>query len=84
MQTRFAALGCEGIRKQDKILLGELANNISSKSHLPESFTMLPLEEDRRPVLSHIEERIETTAIHNTHSWADVVDSLVNTGEGIV
>jgi hypothetical protein len=71
-------------RKQDKILLGDLASNISSKSHLPELFTMLPLPEDRRPVISQIEERIKATAIHNTHSWEDVVDNLVTTGEGIV
>jgi hypothetical protein len=84
MQARFAAVGCTGLRKQDKTLLREFANNISSKSHLPESFTMLLVQEDRRPVLSQVEERIETTAIHNTHSWADVVDNLVNTGDGKV
>jgi hypothetical protein len=84
MQARRAAVGCAVVRKQDKILLGELASNISSKSHLPESFTMLPLPEDRIPVLSQVEDRIEMTAIHNTHSWEDVVDNLVKTGEGIV
>jgi hypothetical protein len=45
---------------------------------------VLPLPEDRRPVISQMEERIQTTAIHNTHSGEDVVDNLVTTGEGIV
>jgi hypothetical protein len=70
MQARFALVGCigTGIRKQDKILLGELADNISARNHLPESFTLLPDPEDRRPVPSPVEERIESTVMHNTHS----------------
>jgi hypothetical protein len=71
MQAELAAVGCAGVRK-NKTLLGELDDNISSRSHLPESFTMLPVPEDRRPVPSPVEERIESTAIHNTHSWTDV------------
>jgi hypothetical protein len=88
MQAKKAAVGLVGVdakeeltRKEDKILRGELASNISSKSHLPESFSLMPLPEDRRPVISQIEERFETTTIHNTHSWEDVADNLVTTRE---
>jgi hypothetical protein len=83
MQAKLAAVGCVGVRK-DKILLGELANKISSRSNLPESFTMLPVPEDRRPVPSQVEEMIESTVIHNTHSRTDVLDNIVNTGDGTV
>jgi hypothetical protein len=56
MQVRKALIGCGGVasagvtRKQDKIILGELAGNISTRNHLPESFTTLPVPEDRIPV----------------------------------
>jgi hypothetical protein len=83
MQAKLALVGCAGVRK-DKTLLGELADNISSRSHFPESFTMLPLPEDMRPVPSHVEERIESTAIHNTHSWTDVSDNIVSAEDGTV
>jgi hypothetical protein len=86
MQANLASVGCigTGVRKQDKILLGELADNISTRNHLPESFTMLPEPEDRRPVPSPVEERIESTVMHNTHSWTDVLDNIASAGDGTV
>jgi vesicle coat complex subunit len=45
---------------------------------------MLPVPEDRRPVPSPVEERIESTAIYNTHSWTDVLDNIVCAGDGTV
>jgi hypothetical protein len=83
MESNVAAIGCARVRK-DKTLLGELANNSSSRSHLPESFTMLLVPEDRRPVPSQVEERIESMSIHNTHSRTDVLDNIVNAGDGTV
>jgi hypothetical protein len=84
MQARFASVGCVGIvRKHDKKLLGELADNISTRNHLPESFTLLPNPEGRRPVPSHVKERIESTVMHNIHSWTDMLDNLVSTGDGM-
>jgi hypothetical protein len=63
--------GCAGVanagvtRKQDKILLGELAGNTSTRNHLPESFTTFPAPEDRRPVQSQgpkgLRQRLFTT-----------------------
>jgi hypothetical protein len=84
MQARLAAVGCAGVKRKDKTLLGELADNISSRSHLPKSFTMLPMPEDRRPVPSLVEERIESMVMHNTHSWTDVLDDIVSAGDGTV
>jgi hypothetical protein len=86
MHARFASVGCvgTGVRKHDKILLEELAGNISTRNHLPESFTMLPETDDRRPVPSPVEERIESTVMHNTHSWTDVLNNLVSAGDGMV
>jgi hypothetical protein len=83
MQARLAAVGCVGVRK-DKTLLGELVDNISSRSHLPESFTMLPTPEDKRPVPSPVEKRIESKVMHNTHSLTVVLDNIVSAGDGIV
>ena len=81
MQARFASVGCVGsVRKQDKGILGELADNISTRDHLPESFTLLPELEDRRPVPSPIEERIESTVKHTKHSWTDMLDNIVCAG----
>jgi hypothetical protein len=37
---------------------------------------------DRRPVPSPVEERIESTAIYNTHSWTDVLDNTGSAGDG--
>jgi hypothetical protein len=55
MHARFASVGCLGsVRKQDKKILGELADNISTRDHLPESFTLLLELEDRRSVPSHV------------------------------
>jgi hypothetical protein len=86
MQARFASVGCvgTGVGKHDKILLGELADNISTRNHLPESFTMLPEPEDKRLVPSPVEETIESTVMHNTHSWTDVLDNIVSAGDGMV
>jgi hypothetical protein len=33
MQAKRAAVGCAGFRKQDKVLLRELASNISTRNH---------------------------------------------------
>ena len=78
MQARLASVGCAGsVRKQDKKILGELADNISSRDHLPESFTLLPEPENRRPVPSPVEERIELTVMHTNQSWTDIMKKLV-------
>ena len=84
MQARLASVGCAGsVRKQDRKILGELADNISTRDHLPESFTLLPEPEDRRPVHSPVEERIESTVMHTNHSWTDMMKNIVSAGDGM-
>ena len=84
MQVRLASVGCAGaVRKQDKRILGELADNISTRDHLPESFTLLPEPENRRPVLTPVEERIESTVMHTNHSWTDMMKNIVSAGDGM-
>jgi hypothetical protein len=68
MEVKRALIGIASTgvtRKQDKVLLGELADSISTCNHLPESFTILPSPEDRRPVQSEGQERIEPTIIQD-------------------
>jgi hypothetical protein len=73
MQARRAAVGCAGVknvglRKQDKVLFGELAGSKSIRDPLPKSFTTHSLPEDKRPVISQNEETIEVPEIQITHS----------------
>ena len=84
MQARLASVGCAGsVRKQDKKILGELADNISTRDHLLESFTLLPEPENRRPVPSPVEERIESTVMHTNHSWTHMMKNIVSAGDGM-
>jgi hypothetical protein len=71
-------------RKQDKVLLGELAASISTRNHLPKSFTILPAPEDRRPVQNDEQETIEPTLIHKPHTWEDLMNNIVTAGSGVV
>jgi hypothetical protein len=71
------------VRKQDKKILGELADNISTRDHLPESFTLLPEPENRRPVPSPVQERIVSTVMHTNHSWTDMMKNIVSAGDGM-
>jgi hypothetical protein len=86
MQVRRALAGNAKpvVRRQDKILLGELADSISTINHLPESFTILPAPEDRRPVQTEGLETIEPTIIHKPHSWVDLMNNIVTAGSGVV
>jgi hypothetical protein len=72
------------VRNQDKVLLKELAHNISTKNHLPESFTILPAPEDRRPVQSDLQEATEPNYIHKSQTWESHVNSIVKAGSGEV
>ena len=84
MQARLASVGCaRSVRKHDKKILGELADNISTRDHLPESFTLLPEPENRRPVPSPVEERIESMVMHTNHSWTDMMKNIVSAGDGM-
>jgi hypothetical protein len=71
-------------RTQDKVLLKELANNISTKNHLPESFTILPAPEDKRPVQGNLQETSAPIYIHKSQTWDDHVNSIVKAGSGEV
>ena len=44
---------------------------------------MLPELEDRRPVPSPVEERIESTVMHTNHSWTDMMKNIVSAGDGM-
>jgi hypothetical protein len=61
-----------------------VANKISTKNHLPESFTILPAPEDRRPVQGNLQETLEPISIHKSQTWDDHVNSIVKAGSGEV